>query len=203
MTAAHAESLRQLVEDRTLRPCIAVAAVNKGFERPLHRGHFSHAPVQVGDMRQRDALHVGAGAPPVLPQLQQGRDLDHAETQFARVTNEAQRVHFIRAVLAIAGVGAANLRQQPQGFIVASHLGGHPGAQGRLADVERPCHRSRKRSWRGWRTPCSRLSQWCRTSHVVLPSGHWQRATVAIATSSITSPRGSPSRQCPSRPSRL
>lgn len=134
-------SLRQLVEDRTLWPRIAMAAIGKRLERSLHRGHFGHAPVQVGNVQQRDALHVGAGAPAVLPQLRQGCDLDHAETQFARVTNEAQRVHFIRAVLALAGVGATNLRQRAEGFVVANHLRGHPQARGRRADSGRPSRR--------------------------------------------------------------
>ena len=45
----------------------------------LHRRHLGYAPLQIGDVGQRDALDVGAGAALVLPQLEQ---LGHPETRY-------------------------------------------------------------------------------------------------------------------------
>ena len=57
------------------------------FQGLPHRLHLGNAALQVGDMGQRDALDVGAGAALVLPQLEQLGDLGHAE---ARYKNEGQ-----------------------------------------------------------------------------------------------------------------
>jgi hypothetical protein len=110
--------------------------VRQVLQRALHRFHLGHALFEVGHVRERDAFHVGAGAAAVLPQLEQLGDLGHAEAEVAGAADEAQRVDLALAVLAVAGLGAPDLRQEAQRFVVADHLGRHAGACGGLADVE-------------------------------------------------------------------
>ena len=73
------------------------------LERALHRLHARDALLQIGGVGERDALHVGARATAIGPELQQCLDLVQAEAEVARAADEAQRVHRRGVVLAVAG----------------------------------------------------------------------------------------------------
>ena len=68
-------------------------------------------------MGQRDALDVGAGAAPVLPEFEQLGNLGHAETQGAGAAYEKQGVDLRLAILPVAGVGAVHGGQQAERFV--------------------------------------------------------------------------------------
>src|SRR5687768_477609 len=99
--------LAEVFQDRTVRSLVPVAAMNQVIQGLLHRLHRRNAPGQIFGMLLRDLAHLGAGAPAVLPQANQLADLLHREAEVARALDEAQRVHFGLAVLAVAAVGAA------------------------------------------------------------------------------------------------
>jgi hypothetical protein len=85
-------SLRQFFEDETLATLIVTAAgrhMLKGALWPFHPCCVRGRP----RANQHDALHVGAGAPAVLPQLEQMCDFRHAETEVAHPTDETQDVN--------------------------------------------------------------------------------------------------------------
>jgi hypothetical protein len=83
----------KIVEDRAVRPRVAVTAVRQMRQRALHRLHLVDAALQVTHVRERDALHVGTGAAAVAPQPEQRLDLLDRKSKVARAPDEAQRVH--------------------------------------------------------------------------------------------------------------
>ena len=66
----------QFVEDGTVGSVVALAALHQRFERTLHARHLGNPSIEIGHMHLRDVFHVGAGATPVLPQLEQFADLE-------------------------------------------------------------------------------------------------------------------------------
>ena len=128
----------QIVQDRALRPLVAMAALHQRLQRALHGLHGGDAFGQVVDVGLGDALDLAAGAGLVLPQAHQLADFLHREAQAARAADETQRVHVGLGVLAVAAVGAAHLRQQAERFVVAHHARRHTGAARGLADGDRP-----------------------------------------------------------------
>lgn len=71
----------QIVEDRTVGPVVPVAGVGELRERALHRLHLRDALLEIGDVGERDALHVAAGAAAVDPEPEQRLDLVQAEAR--------------------------------------------------------------------------------------------------------------------------
>ncbi len=104
----------QLVEDRTIWSAVTVAAVDEVAQRALHFLQCGDALRQFIGMLLRDAFDAGTGAPPVIPQAHQRRNLGHRKTKIAGSFDEAKHVNFGLAVLPVAAVGAAHLAQQSE-----------------------------------------------------------------------------------------
>src|SRR5262249_39035716 len=59
--------LRQFVDDRAVRPLVAVAMMGEMLQRRGHRLDLTRLLLELGDMLERDALDVGAGARAIAP----------------------------------------------------------------------------------------------------------------------------------------
>ena len=104
----------QFVENRTLWPTVAVAAMDEVTQRALHFLQCGNALRQLVGMFLRDAFDAGTGASPVVPQADQLGDLGHGKTEVAGAFDEAQHVHLGLAVLTVAAVGATYLAQHAE-----------------------------------------------------------------------------------------
>src|SRR6185312_3740064 len=74
----------QVIQDRAVRPLVAVAVLQQVLQRALHGLHRLDARAQVQHMLLRDALDARAGAAPVAPQAYQFGDLRHRKAEVAR-----------------------------------------------------------------------------------------------------------------------
>ena len=100
--------------------------------------HYLHAAsaLERDHMLERDALNVRARSPLVTPQREQLADVRHRETEVARAADEAQHMHVLVGVEAIARVRAPRRRQQADRLVVADHLRRHAGGPGCIANVQ-------------------------------------------------------------------
>ena len=97
---------RQVVEDRAVRPAIAVAVLHELMERASHRLQLLDLLIELADVVLRHAADVGARAAPVAPEAEELLDLLHREAEVAGPANEAQRVDVVGVVDPVAAVGA-------------------------------------------------------------------------------------------------
>src|SRR5579871_284186 len=75
---------RQIVEDRTVGPVVAVAGVDQFAQRLRHRLHLGDARLEVSEARFGNALDLAAGTAPIAPERQQSRDFLDREPKPAR-----------------------------------------------------------------------------------------------------------------------
>jgi hypothetical protein len=73
----------------------------------------------------RDVLNVAAGSRLISPQGEQRPDLIDREAKFAGPSDKPQFVDVVVAIIAIAVLLSRRGPQQPDGFVVADHLGSH------------------------------------------------------------------------------
>src|SRR3954453_4794859 len=73
----------QLLDDRALRPLVAVAVMREVLERAHHRLKLLDLSLQFVDVVTRDALHGATGAGLLLPQAEKCLDVRHAEAKRA------------------------------------------------------------------------------------------------------------------------
>src|SRR6185437_9763084 len=118
----------EVVEDRTARTLVTVATVHEMLERRLHRLHFRDPGFDLGDVREREALHLVAAAAPVLPEAEELGNLPHREAQVPGARDETQDVNVRFRVVAIAGRRPARLRNQAHRLVVTNHFRGDAGA---------------------------------------------------------------------------
>src|SRR6516225_319908 len=69
-----ARTERQVVEDRAVRPVVAMAAAHKLLERPRHGLHIGDPRLKIADMRLGDPPDLSARPVVVAPQSQQRAD---------------------------------------------------------------------------------------------------------------------------------
>src|SRR5258708_17659948 len=81
----------QLVDDRAVRPLVAVATLDQVIEGRAHRLQLLQLALDLAEMGGRQRADIGAGALPVLPQGDQVADFLDREAEFARALDEAQR----------------------------------------------------------------------------------------------------------------
>src|SRR5690554_5287322 len=64
----HRRLAGKVVEDRTIRPVVAMAGLRQMLEGACHRLQLRDARLQLCDMALGDCLHFGAGAALVVPE---------------------------------------------------------------------------------------------------------------------------------------
>src|SRR5687768_208342 len=65
---------RQVIQDRAIRPVVAVAVVGEVLQRAHHCLHLGNLALQVRDVAFSEILHLGGRTPAVAPQCQQRTD---------------------------------------------------------------------------------------------------------------------------------
>src|SRR5690606_19371860 len=189
MRAALAAPPFQVIEDRTLRPLIAVALAGQRLQGTLHRLHLGNALPQFGRVLQRELPDIGAGAGTVRPQRKQQADLLHAETQCPRPADEAQAVHIGFGVQPVSGSRSRRRRDQADLLVVADHLGGHARAcsglaYGMQAVACRGCLRAAAHDF----FPASAAGRQCRSSRVLATTLTEENAIAAPARAGLSRP---------------
>ena len=81
--------VRQVVEDRTIRPLIAAAVVHQVLQRAPQLLHLRNPAIEIDDVRLCDPPHLGTGAAPVLPQPEQP-----ADSAIEKPRSRARRMNF-------------------------------------------------------------------------------------------------------------
>ena len=109
--------------------------VDEMLQRAAHRLQLADFPVERSQVLLRDATHVRARTPAVVPEREQLLNLLHREPEVARPPDESQRVDVGVGIEPVACHRPARLFQQPERLVVPDHLGRHPGANRRLANV--------------------------------------------------------------------
>ena len=137
--ASRIAALRQVLDDRALRPVVAMAALGQANQRPAHAGELCHLAVEVGDPMQRQRLDIGARPMRIAIEIEQLVAFADAEAERSRPLHEAQHMDVALAVGPIAVAGARRRRDQPDILVVADGLGGDARAGRRLADVHGAC----------------------------------------------------------------
>src|SRR5262245_61052596 len=113
-----------------------MAVVDKVLERPAHAHQFRDLAVDLGELAFGDRLHVGAFAVAVAVEGQELPALLYAESEAARPLQEAQPVHVLAGVVAVA-ILAARRFEQADVLVVADGLGGKARAFRGITDVHR------------------------------------------------------------------
>ncbi len=127
--------ISETFDDRAIRSRVAMAVVSKVRQRVAHLRQFRNAAVKIRNVLERNRFHLGAGAGTVLPQRQQAANVLDQKSQAPRLTNKAQRMHFLRSVNPVPGCRASFRRQQADTFVVANHLRCDARCPGRFTDV--------------------------------------------------------------------
>ncbi len=71
----------ELVEDRTVRPFIALAVLGKRLDGRLHALQRRYPLLQVGGVPECQGLHIGAASPRLLPERELPGDLLHRKAE--------------------------------------------------------------------------------------------------------------------------
>src|SRR4051812_2447596 len=121
-TGSSAISASQVVEDRALRPRIAMAVVREMLERVDHGLQLRDLSLQLIDMAPGDLLHRGARARLALPQAEQRLDIAHREAERAGAFHEPQHVHVVLRIGSIVGTRASGLLREADLLVVADNL---------------------------------------------------------------------------------
>src|SRR5258708_26518195 len=82
----------EIVQDRTFGSVIAVALLGERGNRVPDRGKFGDLAVELGDVLQRELLHIPARASAVAVELEERPHLLQWKTQIPGAMNEPQRV---------------------------------------------------------------------------------------------------------------
>ncbi|KQT84939.1 hypothetical protein ASG51_02440 [Methylobacterium sp. Leaf465] len=75
------------------------------------------------DVGQSEGLHLGAAACGIAPQSQKDPDAFQREAEVPSPADEAEPVHVLRVVVAVAAVPAVGLGHQADALVMADHLG--------------------------------------------------------------------------------
>jgi hypothetical protein len=102
LEATTPEAVRQALDDRAVRPIVAVAMLGEMEQSFRDRLDLAHLGAQCLDVVERDPLHVGRGPILVAPQRQQIADLGHRKAQVAGAADEGERVDVVVGIDAIA-----------------------------------------------------------------------------------------------------
>lgn len=125
----------QVRENGAIRSIVACATTRQGLQGVGHGLHFGDPGMKVGDALLGDGPDLPAGPRPVAPQGEQYDDLLNREAERAGAAYEPELVDVAIAKGAIVAAGAFRRPDQPGGFVVADHLGGHARGAGGLADI--------------------------------------------------------------------
>lgn len=123
---------RDIVQDRAVRPVIAVAGMDQLMQGGAHRLQFAHLLLDCRHMRRGDLAHVVAGAAAVLVERHQLAAVVDGKTEIARAAQESQPVDVVAAIVAVA-VAGARLTDQADLLIVANGLGRQAGTLGGIS----------------------------------------------------------------------
>ena len=117
--------MREIIENRAIRPLIAAAAMGEMSESPADRLQLLELAVDILDMGERQLAHLGAGAALVMPERQQLLDIGDGKAQAARPTDETEIGEVALVIDAIVPVTAPRLGDETDALIVADGLRRH------------------------------------------------------------------------------
>src|SRR3546814_16874794 len=80
----------EILEDRAVRPRLAVAGLGQMLQAVLHRLQLGDLRGQLVDMAHGDLLHRRRGPLAIAPQAEQQTDVVEREAEVARAPDEAQ-----------------------------------------------------------------------------------------------------------------
>jgi hypothetical protein len=87
-TSSAGVAQREIVEDRAIRPVVAVTSMDKVAQGLGHRLHIGDTRVEVADMRFRDPFDLPARSRPIAPEREQSADFrDRKPSRRARRMN--------------------------------------------------------------------------------------------------------------------
>src|SRR5208283_4701815 len=112
----------EVCENRALRTVVAMAAAHEPAKRLRHDPHLGDPMFEVGEMTLGQGLHHTARPVLVAPEREQSRDFRHREADLTRATDEAQFVHLLASVVAIAVLAPRGRGQKTNRLVVANHL---------------------------------------------------------------------------------
>ena len=92
----------KIIDDRAIRPIIAVAVLRELLEGSAHGVEFAGLALELGCPRERERFHIGARPAAVMPEGKQCSDLLERETKIAGTADETQRVNVALVIVAIA-----------------------------------------------------------------------------------------------------
>jgi hypothetical protein len=92
----------KVVEDRTVGPVVAVAAIGEVSDRVSDRGQLGDLSVELAEVFQRQTLDLSAGTLPVLIEGQQRRDVLERESGAPCTMDEAERLDIRLTIGAVA-----------------------------------------------------------------------------------------------------
>src|SRR5574344_2387702 len=138
----------QPLQDRTLRPLIAMTLGHQTLQAELHLLQFGDLLRQGQQLLLGQPFDILAAALSITPQIGPLGGVRQTKAQVARLTNESELMQRLAVVVTITSLRTSNPEQQPQGLIVPNHLGGHPAESGHLADG----HHRRGLILSGWLT---------------------------------------------------
>lgn len=104
-------------------PGIPVAGVGQPAQRAGHIAHFGDLPIELGEVIERDPLHVRAGAPAIAPQPKQIADTLDREPEVASAADEVKPMHILRLVDPVVAVTPAGRSDETDRLVMADHLG--------------------------------------------------------------------------------
>lgn len=71
------------------------------FQRPAHFRQRGRLLIQLGNMPQRDRLHLGRRPSSITPERQKLADIVDGKAQIAGAADETQRLHLVRVVMPV------------------------------------------------------------------------------------------------------
>lgn len=124
----------EILQNRAFRALIAMTAAGELRQRVADPRELDDLVIELGDVRECEALDVLARSPPVAIESEEPVDLLERETEVPRTANEAQRLD-IAVVVGPVPIGEAlGGLQQSQLLVVPDGLGRHAGARRSLPD---------------------------------------------------------------------
>lgn len=101
---------------------VPFARVGQGVQHGRHVPHVGDAPVEFPHMRERDGLHVGAGALAVAPEAEQVADAVDGKAEVPGASNECEAMHVGGVEMPVVAGLPARRGNQPDRLIVPDHL---------------------------------------------------------------------------------
>jgi hypothetical protein len=122
-------------DDWAFGPVVALTGASQVAKRVRHLGQLPRALVEIGNMSQRDVLHLAAVPALIAPEAQEFPDFLHREAEIPRPAHEAEPADVSGTVISVPAHAPIRRRDQADGLVIPDHLGGHAARFRRLPDV--------------------------------------------------------------------